>query len=1049
MAQNVLPSTGSPPQSRSNDLPNFEDTLEEQIGGGRRPPSPPPQLTPTRFRTHVRATVRDSGLVHEAQAHREHLLNPPRSDGVLNNDEDIFRVKSTPPPAPCTNTDVQCASLLFWEAQDTSNNSPFPPHKTKSDGVPASKAQVLSQCMIPTRFNVASCTPSYSEKEKGEKKMVEAQHSKLDSTTNNEHENTAATEDGQPPSAGGSHSRPLKNTTPTSFSQIPFQDKPDSIHFESALPLQDVAPVPQADGSHESDEDTPRQKDVSSGSLNIWPDGTISFGDSAHMEFDFNANFDHSETPSPSNQRGSVQPSSMLVNEGNTKGHSTAADEPTFVVGRTPASVAALLEKGFDHINDEFNTLSGRVRMPIQQVIQCFTQQYACSNSANEWNTYQQYFAAHKARELQRLQGGDDVAGTPSEKMSKCYKLFCEQFPDMYKQILAVYKDTVILGNTDKTVAQRQQLFLNTSKRLVQLFNSVAKCHAFEGAFLLAGSIVNQDGGLGYMHTTPNAENFFLERCRADEDEMVGHFKAHIYSRSSLTIVAEAFDSGKQHQGPSATKDDGNKRSQRAPQTDVDDTEPFELIDKSHKQFQGSPLSKDGENPCTVEQSTMDSEERGDHGRLRTLLVQALIERGCNWASGRLFPWKNLPKNLARSSVVCYNFPDNVLFPDLTLAECGILIAALTDKSKDGLHFVVKPDAHDALYYSQSPIIYGTPPDSDSKHAFAKRMYANLKCDRNGAARKSSASATRLKKKKTGKSTCDVKVISIPDSDEIMPNTVPHTKVKRPAPSADDSDEIEEIPPVVRKSTQLQPRVVIVRPAASKKHTRQVVESDENDDDSVDVGDSEYNPDDKASGDEGSNPEEARVADEGDVLEDERQSSSCKRKCTFDDTGRASKRLAINPKPVKRPSINPMSLSYKGKGKSSSIVADVAVENEDNTLEDERHTSHESRTTFDDNEGTSKRPAISPMLIESPPICPATLSSRDKGNSQNVIDDETTDVSPHAESGLDASEANQGLHAISSTVLPLPDEGGHVGIPKKIQVSMGSNNGMAPELTHV
>ncbi|KIK14924.1 hypothetical protein PISMIDRAFT_16908 [Pisolithus microcarpus 441] len=200
--------------------------------------------------------------------------------------------------------------------------------------------------------------------------------------------------------------------------------------------------------------------------------------------------------------------------------------------------------------------------------------------------------------------------------MSKCYKLFCEQFPDMYKQILAMYKDTVVLGKADKTVAQHQHLFHNTSKRLVQLFNSVAKCHAFEGAFLLAGSVVNQDGDLGYMHMTPGAENFFLECCRADEDEMVGHFKAHIY-RSSLTIVAEVFDSDKQHQGPSATKDGINKHSQGAPQTDVvDDTEPSELIDESCKQFRGSPLTKDGENPCTVKQSTVDSEEHGDHGRL-------------------------------------------------------------------------------------------------------------------------------------------------------------------------------------------------------------------------------------------------------------------------------------------------------------------------------------------------------------------------------------------------------------------------------------------------
>ncbi|KIK23452.1 hypothetical protein PISMIDRAFT_10935 [Pisolithus microcarpus 441] len=858
MDQNVLPSAGSPLQSHLNDanVPNFEDVVEEQIGGGRHLPSPPPQP------------------LQLAQARRKHLLNPSQSDGALNNNEDIFWVKSTPPPAPHTNTDVQCASLLFWEPQDTSNNSPFPPHETKSDGVPASKAQALRQCMTPTQFNIASCAPSYSEKEKREKKMVEAQWSKSVSTTNNEHENTAATEDKHPPSAGGSCSRPLKNTAPAFFSWIPLQDKPDSIHLESGLPLQHDTPVPQADGSCESDEDTPHEKDVSSRSLNIWPDSMISFGDSTHAEFDYDANFERSETPSPSNQRVSVQPGSMLVTEGNTKGQSTAADEPTFVVGRTPASMATLLEEGFEHINDEFNTLSGRVRMPIQQVIQCFTQQYACSNSANEWNAYQQYFAAHKARELQRLRGGDDLTGMPSEKMSKCYKLFCEQFPDTYKQILAMYKDTVVLGNADKTVAQRQHLFHNTSKQLMQLFNSVAKCHAFEGAFLLAGSVVNQDGGLGYMHTTPGAENFFLERCCADEDEMVGHFKVHIY-RSSLTIVTEAFDSDKRHQGPSATKDGINKHSQGAPQTDVvDDTEPSELIDESHKRFQGSPLTKDGENPCTVEQSTMDSEECSDHRHLQTLLVQALIECGCNWASGRLFPWKNLPKNLVRSSIVCYNFPDNVLFPgeeqqphpksrskgilDLTLAECGILIAALTDKSKDGLHFMVKPDAHDALYYSRSPVIYGAPPDSDSKYAFTKRMYANLKCDCNGAACKSSASATRLKKKKNSKSACDIEVISIPDSDEIMPNPVPHAKVKHPAPSVHDSDEIEEIPPVVRKSTWLQPRVVIVRPPALKKHTRRVVKSDENDDDSVDIGDSEYNPNNKVSSDEGSDTEEVQ-----------------------------------------------------------------------------------------------------------------------------------------------------------------------------------------------
>ncbi|KAI5983166.1 hypothetical protein EDC04DRAFT_1751465 [Pisolithus marmoratus] len=112
--------------------------------------------------------------------------------------------------------------------------------------------------------------------------------------------------------------------------------------------------------------------------------------------------------------------------------------------------MAAILEEGLECVNDEFNALSSCVRMSIQQVIQRFTQQYARSNSVNEWNAHQQYFATHEVRELQRLPGGDDVAGTPSEKMSKCYKLFCGQSLDTYKQILATYKDIVVLANADK-----------------------------------------------------------------------------------------------------------------------------------------------------------------------------------------------------------------------------------------------------------------------------------------------------------------------------------------------------------------------------------------------------------------------------------------------------------------------------------------------------------------------------------------------------------------------------------------------------------------------
>ncbi|KAI6006970.1 hypothetical protein EDD15DRAFT_2358040 [Pisolithus albus] len=989
MAQNTLPTSGSPLRSSSQnaDVVNLDDVIEEQIGGGRRLPSPPPQLTPTRFRTHVKATMHDSGLVRSAQARRERLLDLSQSNGAPDDDEDPFRVKFTPPPVPRANTNVQCASLLFGGSQGSCNSSPFPMHEINPDvSGTALKVQAPRQCTTPPQLIVESSS-SCSEKEKGEKKVVEAPRSKSMTTVSSEHEKTAVDEAGSL-----------------------------SVHCATVpRPLQPVVPVSQTNGSHESDEDTPRQKVASDGNLTVWPDGTISFGEPANTDFDLDVNFGRSETPSPSNHGESIQSRPLLVTEHNAKGWFTATDEPPFVVGRTAASVAAMLEEGFERINDEFNTLSGRVRMPIQQVVQRFTQQYARSNSMNEWNAYQQYFTAHKARELQRLP--DECIA--AEKMSKCYKLFCEQFPDTYKQILSVYKDTVALGNAEKTVAQRQQLFHSTSKRFTQLFNSVAKCHAFEGAFLLAGSVVNQDGGIGYMHTTPGAENFFLERCRADEDEMVGHFKAHIYSRSSLAMVAEAFDGGREPQDPCEMNDQSNKRSHRPSTTDADDAGPSEMKDEDRRQFQGSSLATDSVNTCTVEQSSLDSEERGDHGRLRTF--GTWMQLGI-WETFSLEePTEELGEELNRGSKG---------ISDLTLAECATLIAALTDKSKHGLHFVVKPDLHDALIYSRSPVIYGAPPDTDSKHAFAKRMYANLKCDRHGAARKSIAATTRLKKRTTGKSTREVEVISIPDSDEIIPIPTPQTKAKSRPTSARDSNEVEEIPSIVRKSSRLQPRVVIVQSSKSKKPTRRVVDSEDDDNDSIDAVDSEYNPDDKASNNDGSDTEGVSIEDEDSVLEDERQSSSCKRKRTLDDTGRAPKRLAKNPKPVLPRHISPVSTLSKGKGKSLDVAAGRAVGYADETSADEAHTSHASRSVFGDAGHASKTLAISPMPVDPPPVYPDTSSSKDK-------------------SGRDASEANQSRsHTISATLPTSPDDG-CVEVPRKIRTSADDNHDTNPQVMDV
>ncbi|KAI6012304.1 hypothetical protein BKA83DRAFT_4500789 [Pisolithus microcarpus] len=294
-----------------------------------------------------------------------------------------------------------------------------------------------------------------------------------------------------------------------------------------------------------------------------------------------------------------------------------------------------------------------------------------------------------------------------------------------------------------------------------------------------------------------------------------------------------------------------------------------------------------------------------------------------------------------------------------------------------------------------SPVIYGAPPDPESIHSFAKRMYANLKCDHNGTAWKSGAAATHLKRKMTSKPMCDVKVLSIPDLDEIMPKPTPQTKAKCHAPSAHDSDEVEEVPPVVRKSTQLQPRVVIL---------------------SINIGDSEYSPDDKTSIDEGSDTEGVR------------------HKCSFDDVEHTPKRLANNPKPIKPPSISPITLLSKGKGKSLNTATDIAVGDQYDTLADGRQVSHGSRNSIDDTGCASKELVISPMPVKSLLACPTTSFSKDNGNSQDITTNKATNVSPHVQLGPDASEANQSHSStISMTLLPSPDEDGHMEIPQKTQ----------------
>ncbi|KAI6100358.1 hypothetical protein F5141DRAFT_981798, partial [Pisolithus sp. B1] len=261
---------------------------------------------------------------------------------------------------------------------------------------------------------------------------------------------------------------------------------------------------------------------------------------------------------------------------------------------------------------------------------------------------------------------------------------FKAEYKDMYSTILETWKEAKELENMGGTLAQRQQVFDKSKKNLNHMFTALSKAHGFEGAYLLAGRVVNQDGGLGHVFMTPGTEQFFATRCRTGDDEIIGHFKAHIYNMVSLQAVEEVFE---------------------APKTDGVDDE----------------VEVHGPWPST------------------DIVTE---EHGQRWCSGKLFPWKQMLRRLAASELVLVNWPEGVMFPgeerasrtmpkgisDLMRAECSKLLAALNDTEDTRLHIRSKA----ALISSEEPVIIGAAPPHDSNKSRGKHMFCNLKTDRLG-----------------------------------------------------------------------------------------------------------------------------------------------------------------------------------------------------------------------------------------------------------------------------------------------------------------------------
>lgn len=229
--------------------------------------------------------------------------------------------------------------------------------------------------------------------------------------------------------------------------------------------------VPEA---AEDDVDTPRQ--------NVYRTPTRG---PVPLSTDLPMDFDIPDCPnSPSPRRPSPDPFVVAAAD-DADGEPSSCADNTFAVGRTSSTTSTILDDAFQKMYNDLCEISGQVHMPLAQVIQRFTKQFARSVAWHPWNSYQRFWRAHKAQELARIKDVDVVHATPSmspmqrigyrtkrvntaQQMTQCYKHFREEYPENWQEILATFDDADALNDEDKTVAQRQSLFHRLAKQQTQ-----------------------------------------------------------------------------------------------------------------------------------------------------------------------------------------------------------------------------------------------------------------------------------------------------------------------------------------------------------------------------------------------------------------------------------------------------------------------------------------------------------------------------------------------------------------------------------------------------
>ncbi|KAG1904934.1 uncharacterized protein F5891DRAFT_1183575 [Suillus fuscotomentosus] len=294
------------------------------------------------------------------------------------------------------------------------------------------------------------------------------------------------------------------------------------------------------------------------------------------------------------------------------------------VVGQRSEDANTAIEKQFDLIDCAINELVVSTGMPTQQVLNLFLKSRGrINNGTNYWNIYGQYFKAYR---LCELHGSDS-----------CWDAVTLTIQGEY--ILNTFDETRIASGPPLTVAQWSQEFTRLTKKVTSLLDLATAKHGFEAALLMCGKVVNQDASIGYIHMTPGAEEFWASRCRADDNTMVGHFKAHVYHLASLAVVEDVYGEGGLK--PSKKNIALPGRRTRMPGVIEDDDEVQEV-------------------PNNVDWKTL-----ADHIQCIKVGITSMFSDlgGKLTAWSGTFPWKLLPAELAHHWFVMKGYPEDMLMP--------------------------------------------------------------------------------------------------------------------------------------------------------------------------------------------------------------------------------------------------------------------------------------------------------------------------------------------------------------------------------------------------